>query len=92
MIVQRNSPIESPGGHYTINSSTLSLIINNVTEGDTSAYYQCELMVRDPEAPQTYDILELDENLITLIVLGKFSIIIIPSSIIIIPSINSAQK
>ena len=87
MVVQRNSPIESPGGHYTINSSTLSLIINNLTEGDTSAYYQCELMVRDPEAPQTYtyDILELDENLITLIVLGKFSIIIIPS-------INSAQK
>ena len=87
MIVQRNSPIESPGGCYTVNSSTLSLIINNVTEGDTSAYYRCKLMVRDPEAPQTYtyDILELDENLITLIVLGKFSIIIIPS-------INSAQK
>ena len=59
------------GSHYAVDPSTLSLIINNVTEADTNARYRCELTVRDPETQQTYNY--NGRNLITLVVLGMFS-------------------
>ena len=58
MIVASNVPIDN---RYALDPSSLSLIINNVTEADTDARYRCELTVRDPQTQQTYnynDVLE----------------------------------
>lgn len=78
MIVANNViiPMGSPDGHYALNHSTLSLIINNVTEADTSAYYRCELIVRDPQVQQTYTYDILESNFITLIILGMFLVLV----------------
>lgn len=75
LIVEGSIPIESEDGRYAVNSSTLSLIINPVTESDSSAHYRCELIVRDPEVEQTYSYhnLQLKQNFITLIILGNLN-------------------
>ena len=74
MIVTSNVPIDN---HYALDPSSLSLIINNVTEADTDARYQCELTVRDPQTQQTYNYNDvLERNFITVVVLGMFISII----------------
>lgn len=81
-ILRQNMPDRSlrtkPGGHYSLNASTLSLVINGVREDDSSDRYRCELTVVDPNSQSdqsssgttlSYDILR--NNFITLVVLGE---------------------
>ena len=61
---------------YSLNLSSLSLIIDDVKVKDASTEYRCELTVVDPNsrAMQTYSYETLETNFITLVVLGMLCI------------------